>query len=104
MLQEISKEGDLRIRRERFSKITEGSLFDLSRLKYFIATERPRGDTVQAIELNSANRARIIAGKRHETTTLRFDDMLGLNVVDDENNLRYWTLLLQELHQPRKDN
>jgi len=91
--QEISKREELELRRESFSKIVKGSLFDISRLRYFIATEQPRGDTVRAVELNSANRARIIAGKRCRVILLLFDDMRNLGVEDDEKNLQQWKRL-----------
>lgn len=82
-LQVLSEEEELALRKERFTKIGRGSVFDLpgerGEKRDFIAVQK-EGPTCKAIELTEKNIERIITGRPCEPLELHFDEMDCLNL------------------------
>jgi len=85
MLRVLSHEEELNGRRERFAKLTQGTLFDLAQRRYFIAVKKINAKSWQVIELTETNKKKIIAGEPSSHSPLHFKEMscLNLHIVED---------------------
>lgn len=79
-IQILTDEEELALRREAFSRLTEGCLFDLGGYYFFIAIKKINERRWQVIELHSGNRSRITRGVPCEESGLDFDEMGCLNI------------------------
>lgn len=80
MLRVLSKEEELKIRREEFLKLKPGSLFDLAGEKFFIAVKKREEKVWEVVELTEANRKKIISAQPCLHSQFRFDEMRCLNL------------------------
>jgi len=79
----LTPEEELEGRKERFGRIQTGTIFYLGEAegeRYFLTVDRTHDTTLEVIELNRANRLRIINGMEPVRSTLTFDQMHCLNV------------------------
>ena len=84
MLRVLSPKEELKDRRERFAKLTQGTLFDLAQRRFFIAVKKINAKSWQAIELTETNKKKIVAGEPCSHSPLHFKEMscLNLHVVE----------------------
>jgi hypothetical protein len=87
MLRVLSPKKELNGRRERFAQLTEGTLFDLAKMRFFIAVKKINAKSWQVIELTETNKKKIIAGEPCSHSPLHFNEMSCLNLHDVENRL-----------------
>ena len=87
MLRVLSPKEELKGRRERFAKLTQGTLFDLAQRRYFIAVKKINAKSWQVIKLTETNKKKIIAGEPGSHSPLHFNEMSCLNLHDVENRL-----------------
>ena len=83
MLRVLTPEEELKGRKERFEQIQMGTIFNLGEVegeRYFLAVGRIDDTTLEVVELDEANRIRIVSGRKHKYSTLTFDQMHCLNV------------------------
>lgn len=80
MLRVLSKEEELKGRREAFAKLEPGSLFDLAQGRFLIAVKAIDDKVWEVIELTEANRKKIASGQPCARLCLHFDDMVCLNL------------------------
>jgi len=80
MLRVLSKEEELELRRDGFTKLVPGSLFNLARERFFIAVRKVNEKVWEVIELTPENKEKIITGQPCKHLNLRFDEMKCLNI------------------------
>ena len=85
MLRALSKEEELQGRREAFAKLKPGSLFDLAQERFFFAVKKIDESVWEVIELTETNKKKIVSGQPCEHSSLRFDDMVCLNLRRPES-------------------
>lgn len=82
MLRAISKEEELQLRREGFTRLKPGTLFNLGQERFFIVVKKVDRKAWEVVELTQENKERIISGQPCETSNLHFDEMNCLNVKE----------------------
>ena len=87
MLRVLSPKEELKNRRERFAKLTPGTLFDLAQRRFFIAVKKIDAQSWQVIELSETNKKKIVGGEPSGHSPLHFDEMSCLNLHDVEKSL-----------------
>ena len=80
MLRVLSKEEELQLRREGFTRLKPGSLFNLGQERFFIAVKKVDEKVWEVLELTQENKERIITGQSYEHSNLYFDEMNCLNI------------------------
>ncbi len=80
MLRVLSKEEELQLRREGFTRLKSGSLFNLAQERFFIAVKKVDEKVWEIVELTRGNKERIITGQPREHSNLHFDEMNCLNI------------------------
>ncbi len=80
MLRVLSKEEELQLRREGFTRLKPGSLFNLGQERFFIAVKKVDEKVWEVLELTQENKERIITGQSCEHSKLNFDEMNCLNI------------------------
>jgi len=80
MLRVLSEEEELELRRDGFTKLVPGSLFNLARERFFIAVRKVDEKVWEVIELTPENKEKIITGQLCERSSLHFDEMNCLNI------------------------
>jgi hypothetical protein len=80
MLRVLSEEEELELRREGFTRLTPGSLFNLAQERFFIAVRKVDEKVWEVVELTPGNKERIITGQPCEHSSLHFDEMNCLNI------------------------
>lgn len=80
MLRVLSKEEELQLRREGFTRLKPGSLFNLGQERFFIAVKKVDEKVWEVLELTQENKERIITLQSCEHSNLHFDEMNCLNI------------------------
>ena len=63
MLRVLSKEEELQLRREGFTRLKSGSLFNLAQERFIIAVKKVDEKVWEIVELTRENKERIITGQ-----------------------------------------
>ena len=82
MLRVLSKEEELQLRREGFTRLKSGSLFNLGQERFFIAVKKVDEKVWEVVELTRENKERIITGQPCKHSNLHFDEMNCLNIKE----------------------
>ncbi len=80
MLRALSKEEELQLRQEEFTRLEPGVLFNLAQEKFFIAVKKVDQEIWEVVELTRENKDRIITGQPCQHSSLHFDEMNCLNI------------------------